>query len=130
MEGYEIPLQLDQGLLMVPLCCPMEEDLLLYLIVMISSDLPWDPKSLNDDDSPSCHLHHISKLDIFINEAGIGTQGSVEELMEAVQLAANVKTEIQEEDYEVLCPFLGWVPKNMVKWTLENTTRLAKYTDS
>jgi hypothetical protein len=129
MDGYEVPLQLDQGLLMVLLHCPMEEELLMCLIIMISSDLLWDPKSLNNYDSP-CHLHHISKLNVFIDEAGVGTQDSVEELVEAVWIAANIKTETQEEDYEALCPFLGWVPKNMVKQTLENTTRLAKHTDS
>ncbi len=70
MDKQEIPLKFKRGLLPVPMREPTEEELQFLPIFDITSDTPWDPKDIDEDENPSnnhfrgdsmCHSH-VTKL--------------------------------------------------------------------
>ncbi len=133
MEDNKIPLKFKSGLLHVSIRDPPDENLLNFPFVDITSDEPWDPRTLDYDEeedlSPqhfrgdSMHSTKVTKLGKIL---GTEEQMDLKSLVNAVQSTCQLETHYPElTDSEIeLHPFLGWKTMEVIKEMLENTTHL------
>ena len=111
---------MNNGLLSIPLRVPTEEELLMCLIVPISSDDPWDPSNL-----PSTDVDSTCRINAVLGEAAEPTD--LRRLVQDVRIAYTLQHKgFTQESPKLLRPFLGWIPEHRVLSTIENTTRLAE----
>ena len=87
VDGVELPLTLQGGLLHLPLREPTDEDLLKWPIVTLTSDQPWDPRAIND--TGIGEAAHVSRLAQVI---GMEPRADLTALVHAVRNSYDVST--------------------------------------
>ena len=119
VDSYTLPLEMNNGLLTVPLRVPTEEELLMCPVVPISSEDPWDPSNLPSMEGSTCRINAL------LGEVPEPT--SLKKIIQDVRLAYTLQHKgFTEKNPKLLRPYLGWIPESRVKNTLENTTQLAE----
>ena len=138
LEGYTIPLKLQQGLVVMSMSKPNKADMDNYPHVFLTSDMNWDP-SILDDDYPESEWDFPTPEDIDtrINNYGeLIHRSSSMAFWESCHFdnpyAAPSQLHVfatsvhkQNPDFEAIRPYLGWIPLARVKTTLDNTTQFA-----
>ena len=102
VDGVELPLTLQGGLLHLPLREPTDEDLIKWPIVTLTSDQPWDPKAINDHEIGEAA--HVSRLSQVI---GMEAKADLTALVHAVRNSYDVETSRPaptEQDLETYHP--------------------------
>ena len=122
MGNYNIPLQMDNGLLTIPLHTTTEDELFSCPIVEISSDNPWDPSKIDNTDVTSESRISVA-LGIPADHMSLDLNKMVHDVRMAYALHHNGNPDVDPEE---LRKFLGWVSKKRVRDTLENTTSMAE----
>ena len=113
-EGYIIPLKIRNGLPYMAMSKPSDSELDDYPHVMFTSDMPWDPRVLDDSDDE-------------ISTDGIPIDPLVNQYGEVLdRYGHNQVISKHNPDLEGLRPYLGWTPLNRIKRTLEATTQYAR----
>ena len=113
-EGYTIPLKIKNGLPYMAMSKPSDQELADYPHVIFTSDLPWDPRVMDDSDD-----------DISTDEAPMDSL--VNQFGEILDRYANTRvTAKHSPDLEALRPYFGWTPLERIRRTLEVTTQFGR----
>ncbi len=80
VDEVNIPLVLQRGLLHVPIRATSDEKLPTLPMVDITSDQPWDPKALDDEDVSSNHFRGDSACTNKVTKVGkvLGTEATMD----------------------------------------------------
>ena len=142
-EGYVIPLHVRNGLCYMDMHCASDSDLDQYTHVFLTSDTPWNPNIIEDefffDASDSllsiplvqewrdAHHPHVDAtgemyfLDQHSHDQPI-TQECHSFVLDALtSLSQSIKQCLP--DLDALLPNFGWVGKDRIQTTLENTSQ-------
>ena len=127
--GRIIPISIRQGLPYMDMVRPTDHQIDMLPHVMFTSDVPWDPSSLDDeyepeDDIPSddlslpdYHTYDINDYGELVPDARLGHQ---------TQLTMPRSVQPKQHDFNRLKPNFAFVPVERIKHTLEHTTQYAR----
>ena len=121
---------------------PTDDDLSTYPHVFFTSDMPWDPTTLdNEYDLATWHDNNDSDedtdLDLWVNDYGEylhGHQNSYD--TDNIPMLRSYRTLVQHQqqvqcldrDLELLRPNFAWCPVERIRRTLDATTQYARAT--
>ena len=143
LRGYILPLAVRDGLAYLDMEKPTMADLDKYPVIMMTSDGEWNPTQFDsevdmDTDSEADHDDEFGLNDIRFDDDGItyhnthtptrhGEGDTLDYLVNRCVRHAQFsrpnlkKLRGREPNYNLLRPFLGWIPIERVKETLKHT---------
>ena len=153
-SGHVIPLHIRNGLAYMDMSPPTDHDMDIYPSVFLTSDVPWDPNSIDDtydiedvetdelDTVPDYGTNRVNDYGELLQRSSAECVTSlietpetlfcdyVDDCLYAVHCAqysvnGTQKVERKEMDFNRLKPNFGWMPVERIKRTLENTTQYA-----
>ena len=136
-DGYVIPLHIRDGLAYMDMHPPSDDEYSSLPHVFMTSDVPWDPTSLDnefDDADINCPMpDDFAFIDPRINDYGeimpplLDHDLYVDQCIRTVRAlqvtASKHAVKPKGPTLEALRPHFGWVPLDRIKKTLENTTQ-------
>jgi hypothetical protein len=151
-NAYTFPMESRSGLLEIQLSHPSDEDINSLPIIWLTSDEPWDPTVLDNDESikiippfddfievssnmadlveANCFMKHVAQqndlVQAFAYATGILFIGNTLYRVMNSFFSGDTKVKIVTPDYNKYRPLLGWLPLDTVRRTFEATTQLAK----
>jgi len=145
LEGYIIPLDFEDGLPTLPHTVPTDEDMDSFPHVFMTSDVLWDPNSLNfkfprengefeyhealnEDPADFESFDNRVRLDgsyIFKDDGDEFAEHyqEFEVRTKAQAHIANHRVQLKDRDYESLRPCFAWLPTDVVRKTVEHSTQ-------
>ena len=134
-DGYHIPLSYRDGLPILAMRPPTDDELSSLPHLLLTSDVPWIPSCLDDDFTCDEIVAPIDSggldLDPRVTDHGAYT-GNLQDdidiiLHECRQTRSNNQTVTPSKpDLEALRPLFGWVPVDRIKKTIASTTQFAR----
>ena len=127
--GRIIPISIRQGLPYMDMVRPTDHQIDMLPHVMFTSDVPWDPSSLDDEyepednipsddlSLPDYHTYDINDYGELVPDARLGHQ---------TQLTMPRSVQPKQHDFNRLKPNFAFVPVERIKHTLEHTTQYAR----
>ncbi len=101
LEGHRLLFHLDHGMLTAKIRCPTDDEMKHLDVIELTSDIPWDPSELDEDEV-------FTKDEIVIAKAN------------------PTGTEPVPRDLEEMRPYLGWKSTDIIEKTLKAMTQHAK----
>ena len=134
-DGYHIPLSYRDGLPILAMRPPTDDELSSLPHLLLTSDVPWIPSCLDDDFTCDEIVAPIDSggldLDPRVTDHGAYT-GNLQDdidiiLHECRQTRSNNQTVTPSTpDLDALRPLFGWVPVDRIKKTIASTTQFAR----
>jgi hypothetical protein len=119
-DGYNIALDIIQGLPCIKLRSPTDIELTTLPHIILTSDSDWDPTILSNI-STSDLTNDLDNVGYSLNEVSI--------LMDCkyiVGSVANIQVNNDNINYQYYQPQLGWIPVDIIKLTFQHTTQYAR----
>ena len=117
-EGYIIPLKIRNGLVYMDMVAPTDEDMDTYPHVFFTSDMPWDPTILDDDDN-DIEITDPVPTDTRVNQFG-------EYIGHDHREANNQAITRHTPNLDAKRPYFLWTPLERIQRTLDVTTQFAR----
>jgi hypothetical protein len=136
LEGYIIPLSIRDGLTYIDMSPPTDKELDEYPHVFFTADLPWDPRSIQDEyPVDSMELEEDAIVFPEYHPYSINDFGDIEAShmstdpisVSKITLSVNVQNvKPNSQDPTLLSPNFGFAPVARIKKTLDHTTQFAR----
>ena len=134
-EGYHIPLSYRDGLPILTMRPPTDDELSVLPHLLLTSDAPWIPSCLDDDFTCDEIVAPIDSagldLDPRVTDHGAYTgnlQDDIDIILHECRQTRSINQTVTAStpDLEVMRPLFGWVPVDRIKKTIASTTQFAR----